>query len=210
MRIVILSTALMLVSCTSEADKAVNSSKEENKNESEVVNSATDNSDNTISTMSFYDFQVNTIDGKPFDLSSLRGKKVLVVNTASECGLTPQYEQLEALYKEYGGDDFTIIGFPANNFGAQEPGSNEDIQQFCQKNYGVSFTMMEKISVKDGDAHPLYQWLVDNERKESGNKEFDVVWNFHKFKIDENGNYVGQVHPKVEPLEEEIVSWVKG
>lgn len=209
MRVIFLLSVLTMASCTSEADKTVNSSEKVKNNESVEAIAEIDISKNTKSTMSFYDFKVNTIDGKPFDLSTLKGKKVLVVNTASECGLTPQYEQLEALFQEHGGEDFTIIGFPANNFGAQEPGSNEEIKQFCQKNYGVSFTMMEKISVKDADVHPLYQWLVESERNASGNKEFDVVWNFHKFKIDENGNYAGQVHPKVEPLDEEIVSWVK-
>ena len=106
---------------------------------------------------SFFDFTVESIDGKQVDLSTFKGKKILVVNTASKCGLTPQYEDLEALYKEYGGDDFVIIGFPANNFMSQEPGSNEEIKEFCTVNYGVTFPMMAKISVKGDDMHPLYQ-----------------------------------------------------
>ena len=109
---------------------------------------------------SFYDFTVKDIGGKDFPLSQLKGKKVLVVNTASKCGFTPQYEGLEDLYKKYGGDDFVIIGFPANNFANQEPGSNEEIASFCKLNYGVTFPMMSKISVKGDDQAPLYKWLT--------------------------------------------------
>ena len=109
---------------------------------------------------SFYDFTVKDISGKDFPLSSLKGKKVLVVNTASKCGFTPQYEGLEKLYKEYGGDDFVIIGFPANNFAKQEPGTNEEIASFCQSNFEVTFPMMSKISVKGDDTHPVYKWLT--------------------------------------------------
>ena len=142
-----------------------------------------------------YDFQVNDIDGAAFDLSSLKGKKVMLVNTASECGLTPQYEQLQELYDSLGGDTFTIVGFPANNFGAQEPGSNEEIKGFCSKNYGVTFPMMSKISVKGTDIHPLYAWLLEQERA-NGNQSFEVEWNFHKFLIDEHGAFVKQVSPQ--------------
>ena len=110
---------------------------------------------------SFYDFTVKTIDGKDFPLSSLKGKKVLVVNVASKCGLTPQYAQLEKLYEKYKDKDFVIIGFPANNFMGQEPGSNEEIAQFCSLNYDVTFPMMAKISVKGKEIAPLYQWLTE-------------------------------------------------
>ena len=107
-----------------------------------------------------YGFQVETLQGETFDLGSLKGKKVMIVNTASKCGLTGQYEQLQELWEIYGGDDFVIIGFPANNFMNQEPGTADEIAEFCQLNYGVSFPMMDKISVKGKDQHPLYEWLT--------------------------------------------------
>lgn len=156
--------------------------------------------------MNLYQFKVKDINGKDFDLSQLKGKKVLIVNTASKCGLTPQYEGLEALYKKYGGDDFTIIGFPANNFGQQEPGTNEEIAAFCEKNYGVSFPMMSKISVKGDDKNELYQWLT--EKKENGVEDAEVSWNFQKFMIDENGDYVGMIPPKELPDSKKIVDWI--
>lgn len=156
---------------------------------------------------SFYDFKVKTIEGEDLDLSSLKGKKVLVVNTASECGLTPQYKQLQELYQKYGGDKFTIIGFPANNFMGQEPGTNTEIKSFCQKNFGVTFIMMEKISVKGNDIHPLYQWLTKKEL--NGVQDAEMKWNFQKFMIDENGKWVGVVSPKNSPMSEEIVNWVE-
>lgn len=157
--------------------------------------------------MNFHSFTVSDIDGNSYDLSQLKGKKVLVVNTASECGLTPQYETLEELYEQFGGDDFTIIGFPANNFGAQEPGSDEEIKQFCQKNYGVSFPMMSKISVKGEDQHEVYQWLT--QKAKNGVEDAEVSWNFQKFMIDENGNYVSMVPPKESPACDKIVNWIK-
>lgn len=155
----------------------------------------------------FYSFEVKTIDGKKFDLSSLKGKKVLVVNTASKCGLTPQYKDLEKLYKMYNGPRFTIIAFPANNFLSQEPGTNEEIKTFCEKNYGVSFQMMEKISVKGDDIHPLYKWLTS--KIENGVIDAPVQWNFQKFMIDENGNLVDMVSPRDNPMCDKIVNWIK-
>lgn len=157
--------------------------------------------------MNLHSFTVEDINGDQFDLSQLKGKKVLVVNTASECGLTPQYETLEEVYQEYGGDEFTIIGFPANNFGGQEPGSDEEIKQFCQKNYGVSFPMMSKISVKGSDQHELYQWLTN--KSKNGVEDAEVSWNFQKFMIDESGNYVSMVSPKESPDCDKIVNWIK-
>ena len=156
---------------------------------------------------SFYDFAVKTIDGKDFPLSSLKGKKVLVVNVASKCGLTPQYAQLEKLYEKYKDKDFVIIGFPANNFMGQEPGSNEEIAQFCSLNYGVTFPMMAKISVKGKEIAPLYQWLT--EKKLNGKEDASVQWNFQKFMIDENGNWVGFASPKESPFSEKIVTWIE-
>ena len=155
-----------------------------------------------------YQFRVQDLSGQPFDLSSLRGKKVMIVNTASECGLTPQYEQLQLLYETYKDKDFVIVGFPANNFGGQEPGSDEEIAEFCQQNYGVSFPMMSKISVKGEDMHPLYQFLTDGSK--NGLKDSEVQWNFQKYLIDEKGRLVEVVEPKILPTDPKVVAWVKG
>ncbi|MCW0482047.1 glutathione peroxidase [Gaoshiqia sediminis] len=157
---------------------------------------------------SFYDFTVKNIEGQDFSLSSLKGKKVLVVNTASKCGLTPQYEALQALYKQYGGLNFTIIGFPANNFLGQEPGSDDEIQEFCQRNYGVSFPMMSKISVKGSDMAPIYQWLT--QKSKNGVMDSEVGWNFQKYLIDENGQLVDFFSPKTKPDDPKIVNWITG
>ncbi len=155
---------------------------------------------------SFYDFTVEDINGEDYPLSQLKGKKVLVVNTASKCGLTPQYEGLEELYEKYGSDDFMIIGFPANNFLKQEPGSNEEIAEFCKINYGVTFPMMSKISVKGNDQHPLYKWLTS--KSDNGLENSKVTWNFQKFMIDEEGQLVGHFSPKTKPDNEKLLSWI--
>jgi glutathione peroxidase len=155
----------------------------------------------------FHDFTVTTIDGKEFPLSQLKGKKVLVVNTASKCGYTPQYEDLEKLFETYGGEKFTIIGFPANNFLSQEPGTDNEIREFCTSKYGVTFQMMSKISVKGNDIAPLYKWLTD--KKENGVMDAPVKWNFQKFMIDENGNLVDMAPPSENPLSDKIVNWIK-
>ena len=155
---------------------------------------------------SFYDFTVKTIDGKDLPLSSFKGKKVLVVNVASKCGFTPQYAKLEELYTKYGNDNFVIIGFPANNFLHQEPGSNEEIKEFCTLNYGVTFPMMAKISVKGKDIAPLYKWLT--EKSENGVEDAKVSWNFQKFLIDENGNWVASFSPNTDPLSEKITNLI--
>lgn len=161
-----------------------------------------------IAQNSIHDFTVKDIAGNSFDLSDLKGKKVLVVNTASKCGLTPQYKQLQAIYEMYGGDNFTIIGFPANNFAKQEPGTNSEILEFCEINYGVTFPMMSKISVKGDDIHPLYQWLT--QKSKNGVLDSEVKWNFQKYLIDENGKLVKMIAPKVKPDDAEIVNWIKG
>lgn len=156
----------------------------------------------------FHSFKTKTIDGKPFDLSSLKGKKVLVVNTASKCGLTPQYKDLQALYAKYEGNNFVIIGFPANNFMSQEPGSNAEIKQFCTENYQVTFPMMQKISVKGNDIDPIYKWLTT--KSLNGKMDAEVTWNFQKFMIDENGNLVDMAPPKTKPMDDKIVNWITG
>jgi glutathione peroxidase len=160
-----------------------------------------------IAQTSFYDLKARTIDGKDFSFADLKGKKVMIVNTASECGLTPQYEDLEKLYKEYKDQNFTIIGFPANDFGKQEPGSNEQISEFCKKNYGVSFQMMEKITVKGENMDPVYKWLTSKEK--NGKEDSDVKWNFQKYLIDEKGNLVEVISPRVKPTDEKIISFIK-
>jgi glutathione peroxidase len=157
---------------------------------------------------SIHQFTVTDIDGKSFDFKSLKGKKIMVVNTASKCGLTPQYEKLEALYQKYKNSNFVIVGFPANNFMGQEPGTNEEIATFCKKNYGVSFSMMEKISVKGSDIHPVYQFLT--EKSKNGLEDNSVQWNFQKYLIDENGYLVKVVSPRTSPDDQEITSWIEG
>lgn len=169
-----------------------------------AMNSASVSQDHLL----FYDFTVRSIDGKEFPLSQLRGKKVLVVNTASKCGYTPQYAKLEELYQQYGGENFTIIGFPANNFLEQEPGSNEEIKAFCQANYGVTFPMMEKISVKGDDIAPLYLWLT--EKKRNGVMDAKVKWNFQKFMINEDGSLAGMAPPGESPMSDSIIAWIRG
>ncbi len=156
----------------------------------------------------FHDFTVETLEGEKFDLGTLKGKKVLVVNTASKCGLTPQYEDLQKLFEVYGGEKFTIIGFPANNFLKQEPGTNDEIREFCSANYGVTFPMMSKISVKGKDIHPVYEWLT--QKSENGVMDSEVKWNFQKYMIDENGHLVDMVPPKEKPDSEKIINWIKG
>jgi len=156
---------------------------------------------------SIYDFKVTDIDGKPFDMASLKGKKVLIVNTASKCGFTPQYKQLEAIYKKYGPDKFVIVGFPANNFMHQEPGSNSQIKTFCTENYDVTFPMMSKISVKGDDIAPLYKWLT--EKSQNGVLDAPIKWNFQKFMIDESGHLAGVAWPQDKPDSEKIIKWIE-
>ena len=153
----------------------------------------------------FYDFKVKTLEGNDFDLSSLKGKKVMVVNTASKCGFTPQYKDLEEVYEKYQ-DVLVIIGFPANNFMNQEPGSASDIRKFCTVNYGVTFPIMEKISVKGNDMHPLYKWLTS--KKENGVMDSEVKWNFQKYLIDENGKLIDVVYSKEKTNSDRILAWI--
>jgi glutathione peroxidase len=155
---------------------------------------------------SIYSYKVKDINGSDFDLSTLKGKKVLIVNTASKCGFTPQYADLEKLYLEYKDKNLVIIGFPANNFMKQEPGTDEEIKTFCSVNYGVTFPMMSKISVKGSDMAPLYQWLTQKEL--NGVKDSNVSWNFQKYLIDENGKLVDVVPSKEKPYSEKILSWL--
>ncbi len=151
---------------------------------------------------SIYDFKVDALEGGSIDLAAYKGKKILIVNTASKCGYTPQYEGLEKLYEKYK-SNLVVIGFPANNFMFQEPGENAEIKTFCQKNYGVTFPMAAKISVKGKKMHPLYVWLT--QKKYNQFSDNSVKWNFQKYLIDEKGNLVGVFAPGVDPMSEEII-----
>ncbi|MDR2534184.1 MAG: glutathione peroxidase [Tannerellaceae bacterium] len=156
---------------------------------------------------SFYNFTVKAIDGKELQLSDFKGKKVMVVNVASKCGLTPQYAKLQTLYEKYAASGFVVIGFPANNFASQEPGTDSEISQFCSTTYGVTFPMAAKISVKGDDIAPLYRWLTS--KSENGKLDADVSWNFQKFLIDPDGSLAGVFEPKTAPDSKEIVEWIE-
>jgi glutathione peroxidase len=157
-------------------------------------------------TESIHQFVVTDIEGNKFDFSTLKGKKIMVVNTASRCGLTPQYEKLEELYTKYKSKNFIIVGFPANDFLMQEPGSNEDIAKFCKKNYGVSFPMMSKISVNGKKIHPVYKFLT--KKSLNGLKDNKVEWNFQKYLLDEKGHLVRVISPSTAPDDASIVEWI--
>jgi glutathione peroxidase len=154
---------------------------------------------------SIYEFKVEGLEGGSIDFSKFKGKKIMIVNTASKCGNTPQYKELEELYEKYK-DKLVIVGFPANNFGGQEPGSNEEIKEFCTKNYGVTFPMAAKISVKGDDIAPIYKYLTD-EAKKLGVDD-PVKWNFTKFLLDENGKLIAVIHNKTKPMSEEVLKYL--
>lgn len=154
-------------------------------------------------TNNIYQFKVAALDGGTIDFASFKGKKILIVNTASECGYTPQYKDLQALYEKYK-EKLVIVGFPANNFGGQEPGTNTEIKSFCEKNYGVSFPMAAKVSVKGDDTAPVYLWLTQKEK--NGVLDATIKWNFNKFLLDENGKMIAYFPSKVTPMSEEITS----
>jgi glutathione peroxidase len=158
-----------------------------------------------VATMGIYDFKVEGLNGKPINLAQFKGKKMLIVNTASECGYTPQYSDLQALSEKYK-NKLVVIGFPANNFGKQEPGSNEEIATFCKKNYGVSFPMSKKVSVKGDDIDPLFKYLTAEAAKLG--VEDPIKWNFTKFLVDENGKLIGVFPSKVKPMSEEITKYL--
>ncbi len=154
-----------------------------------------------------HEFTLNALNGTPTSLASFQGKVMLVVNVASQCGYTPQYEGLQALYARYKDQGFVIAGFPANNFGGQEPGTNEEIGAFCKSKYGVTFPMFAKISVKGSDKAPLYQFLTDkNANPKTGG---EIQWNFTKFLVDRNGRVIQRFEPAVEPQSGELVAAVE-
>ena len=154
----------------------------------------------------FYSFKINSLEGELIDFSKYKGKKVLIVNTASKCGYTPQYEDLQQLHLKYG-DKVAVLGFPCNQFGGQEPGSKEEIGEFCKKNYGVSFQMFEKVDVKGKDQHPLYQWLTD--KSQNGWNDKAPGWNFCKYLINEKGELVEFYGSGVKPLDAKIVEAIQ-
>lgn len=154
---------------------------------------------------SIYDFKVPSLEGGAIDFSKFKGKKIMIVNTASKCGNTPQYEELQQLHEKYR-NTLVIVGFPSNNFGDQEKGTNEEIKEFCKKNYGVTFLMAEKISVKGKDIHPLYKYLTEEAKKKGF--EDPVKWNFTKFLLDEQGNLITVIHNKVKPMSEEVTKYL--
>jgi glutathione peroxidase len=176
----------------------------------------------TLTGGSIYDFKVPGLDGNEIDFSKYKGKKIMIVNTASKCGNTPQYKDLETLYEKYK-DKLVIVGFPANNFGEQEPGTNEDIMEFCTKNYGVTFPLAEKVSVRGDDTHPLFKWLIEQSKEmakelpTSNSKDIvwkrfmqdPVIWNFTKFLVDENGKLLAVFHHKSNPMSEEVLGYLK-
>lgn len=175
----------------------------------------------TLTGSSIYDFKVPGLDGQDIDFAQFKGKKIMIVNTASKCGNTPQYKELETLYEKYK-DKLVIVGFPANNFGEQEPGNNTEIKEFCTKNYGVTFPMAEKVSVRGDDIHPLFKYLVDQSREMAKAVPADnskdivwkrflsdpVIWNFTKFLVDEKGNLIAVFHNKVSPMSEEVLKYL--
>jgi glutathione peroxidase len=185
---------LIAFACTSSVQKP------EKNNETKVT------LDQMLMEKSIYDFTLNDIDGNSVDFTQFKGKKLLLVNVASKCGYTPQYADLQKLNEEYG-DQVVILGFPANNFGGQEPGTNEDIKQFCSANYGVTFQMFDKISVKGADKHPLYRWLSDKDLNGWNDKE--PSWNFCKYFIDESGELKKFFPSSVNPMDDEIIQLIK-
>ncbi len=160
-----------------------------------------------IATVSIYDFEVKGLDGSTIDFANFKGQEILIVNTASKCGFTPQYEGLQQLHEKYR-DKLVIVGFPANNFGKQEPGTDEDIAAFCNKEFGITFFMASKVDVKDPELMaPIYKWLTSKE--ENGYQDTDIRWNFHKFLIDEEGRLIGSYRSKVKPMSEELQSAIQ-
>jgi len=187
----IVCSAVFLMTAQLQAQTSINKSKTEK----------------VMGKQTIYQFKVEDLSGNTFDFASLKGKKIMIVNTASKCGLTPQYKDLEAVYKEYKDKGFVIVGFPANNFASQEPGTNEEIQTFCQQNYGVTFPMMDKVSVKGDDMCEVYKFLT--QKSKNGLQDSEVEWNFQKYLINEKGELVKVIKPKTLVTEPEVINWIK-
>ena len=177
------------------------------QNKAQTTMETITNSSEPMTPQSIYQFKVEDLSGNTFDFASLKGKKILIVNTASKCGYTPQYEQLEAVYNKYKNKNLVIIGFPANNFMWQEPGTNAEIATFCKSKYGVTFPMMAKISVKGKDMHPIYQFLT--QKKLNGVLDSKVEWNFQKYLINEKGQLEQVYMSGIKPNDEKIINWIE-
>ena len=169
-------------------------------------NTSSQTTKNVMEKETIYQFKVKDLSGNEFDFASLKGKKILVVNTASKCGLTPQYKDLEAIYEKYKSKNFVIVGFPANNFASQEPGTDKEISSFCQLNYGVTFPMMSKVSVKGSDMCEVYKFLT--QKAKNGIQDSDVEWNFQKYLINEKGELEKVIAPRVLPTDVTVVDWI--
>ncbi|MEL6862871.1 MAG: glutathione peroxidase [Bacteroidota bacterium] len=156
---------------------------------------------------SIYQFKAEGIGGEEIDFADFEGKKLLIVNVASECGYTPQYQQLQELYEEFK-DKLVVIGFPSNDFGGQEPGTNGEIRAFCTTHFGVNFPMAAKISVTGNQQHPIYQWLTQKDL--NGREDSQVAWNFHKYLIDEKGQFVQSYPSRISPLDDVVLNWIQG
>lgn len=193
MKIISLLATFLTLSCAKNPQ--LNISKEQQMNQQ-------------LNTKPIYQFKIKDITGTDFDLNQYKGKKILIVNTASKCGLTPQFEKLEALYQKYKDQNFIIIGFPTNDFLSQDPGSNEEIAEFCKLNYGVTFPMMSKVIVKGDTIEPLFRYLTT--KSENGLSDFVVEWNFQKFLINEEGKLDKVISPKTDPTDSEITNWIEG
>ncbi|MFT3796075.1 glutathione peroxidase [Flavobacterium sp.] len=194
----------LLMSCHNQAQNKKSSTTSQPASQ---MSTTVETQNEKMKDQTIYQFKVEDLSGKEFDFASLRGRKIMIVNTASKCGLTPQYKQLEELYEKYKDQKFIIIGFPANNFGQQEPGTNAEIGEFCQRNYGVTFPMMAKISVKGNDMAEIYQFLTQKRR--NALQDSEVQWNFQKYLINENGELAKVVSPETLPTDDSIVSWIK-
>ena len=162
----------------------------------------------TVAMSAFHSLTATTLDGETFDFTQLKGKRVLIVNTASRCGYTPQYKKLQALHEQHGGEEFVILGFPCNQFGRQEPGSASEIGEFCSNNYDVTFQMMSKVEVRGNGQHPVYSWLCN--ASENGVGDHSVGWNFHKFLVDGEGRLVASLKSGADPLGDEIAGFAAG
>ena len=177
------------------------------QNQAQPKKSETNMTTPAVTKENIYQFKVEDLSGKVFDFASLKGKKIMIVNTASKCGNTPQYRGLEATYKEYKDKGFVIVGFPANNFASQEPGTNEEIATFCQMNYGVTFPMMDKVSVKGDDMAAIYQFLT--QKSKNGLQDSKVEWNFQKYLINEKGELDKVISPRTLVTDPEVIDWIK-
>ncbi|ROH99851.1 glutathione peroxidase [Chryseobacterium daecheongense] len=186
--LVLLSFVAFLQSCTNQ--------------KSEISKAKT----NELMGKTIYDFKVESLDGKEINFADFKGKKILIVNTASECGFTPQYADLEKVYEDHK-DKLVVVGFPANNFGGQEPGTNTEIGAFCQKNYGVTFPMAAKVSVKGDDTAPIFKYLTEKDL--NGVKNTTILWNFTKFLVDENGKLIDSFVSTTKPTDEAITKYLK-